>query len=97
MVTRRFVKLKKFNDKNPIAKDEITPIHLAARNGHTLVFLMLSEPTDNINPKDVKGVTPFHEAAKGGHWLICQTIIERVVDKTPKCNTYWYDSLTSRC
>ena len=47
---------------------------------------MLSENTDNINPKDVKGVTPFHEAAKEGHWLIRQTIIERVVDKNPKCN-----------
>ena len=63
----------KAKDKNPIANDGTTPIHLAAQNGHLAVFHLIGEGIDNINPKDLKGVTPLHGGVLDPPGLWCQT------------------------
>ena len=50
------------------------------------MFHLIGESTNNINPRDLNEVTPLHVAANGGHLQICRAIIEKLIDKNPKCN-----------
>ena len=64
---------------NPNVTDEngITPIHLAAANGHLEVFKLLIKSTDNPNkPEFNEGKTPLHLAAEYGHVDIIKTLIK---------------------
>ncbi len=48
-------------------KDELTPLHAAARQGKIKALSALLERGAEVNAKDVHGCTPLHSAAYGGH------------------------------
>ena len=54
---------------NPNAPDKygVTPIHLAAENGHTDVMKVLMDYTDMPNVPDNYGETPIHRAIRYDH------------------------------
>ena len=67
-----------------------SPLHFAAKNGHTEVVLSLllerdlQDPSQALsqslwdpNPRDSNGRTPFHLAAQGGHSEIVEIYLER--------------------
>merc|ERR1712008_394536 len=71
-----------------------TPLHWAARKGHTQVCLYfmreLNQGSDKFNnPKDCQGYTPLHLAAEFGHVETCKVIIENIWDKNPCSARDW--------
>merc|ERR1711884_1007199 len=55
-------------DKNPKDEKGITPLQLAAGNGHLhIVEYLLQHIEGDINPSDSNGFTPLHDAAFNGH------------------------------
>ena len=55
------------DEKNPRNKLGETPLHEAARNGHTEIVKIMAPLTDNPNSPANNGVTPIHEAAWNGN------------------------------
>ena len=49
------------------AKAEITPLHVAAYNGHVSVIRVLLADGSNVNARNENRWTPLHEAAYEGH------------------------------
>lgn len=73
--------VKHLKDKNPVESNGITPIHLAAMNGHVWIYKWLSRHiTGDKNPMDTFGQTPLHFAAYNGDYLMCKLILS-VSDK----------------
>ena len=76
--TKKFVKLfDEAKDKNPNDFNGVTPYHLAAKNGHLEICLMIHQHLETsfdneINPQDHHKYTPFHYAAARGHEKICK-------------------------
>ena len=67
----------------------MTPLHYAAKFGHTEIFRVLIDRIDRIedkNPKDVKGNTPLHKATNSGHLAIVRIIRVRIIEINPKNN-----------
>jgi hypothetical protein len=60
--------------------NEWTPIHAAARYGHTDVFFLLVEHLPNLDVQDRRGCTPLHRASFGGHVDIGQQLLDRGAD-----------------
>ena len=54
-------------ENNPPNCDGITPLHMAARNGHTNTVQLFVERLKNLNPITDSGDTPLHFASKNGH------------------------------
>ena len=73
-------------DKNPAKLSGITPLHLAAHEGHMKICKMFLENIDEKNPGDVDGNTPLHIAAKMGNFELCDFITEYLDDKNPVNN-----------
>ena len=68
--------VKHLEDKNPVESNGITPIHLAALNGHVWIYKWLSRCiSSDKNPMDSFGQTPLHFAADNGDFLMCQMIL----------------------
>ena len=64
-------------DPNVPDKNGITPIHLAAENGHLEVMKLLIKKTNNPNSPEFKnGKTPLHLAAENGHVDIIKILIK---------------------
>ena len=77
------------DDKNIENNLGVTPLFLAAKNGHMDIvemFIKEANSDDDCNPKNVFGYTPLHEAARLGHLLVCQIIVEKVKDANPANN-----------
>ena len=85
-------------DKNIGNQDELTPLHLAAANGHTSVieFILANEENRNdkiLNPECKKhfkigyaapvGFTPLHYAAHKGKLEAYRMIAQHLKDKNP--------------
>ena len=69
-----------------IKYDGVTPLHLAASNGHVKICQLIMEHLSDKNPANdywLGGFTPFHEAAKNGHLAVCQLMIDNLADKNP--------------
>ena len=73
-------------DKNPPSEDGMTPLHLAAGNGHTETFCTIMDRTEDKNPPSGAGWTPLHKAAYNGHTEVCRAILDVVEDKAPLTN-----------
>ena len=81
---------------NPENKEGVTPLHLAAAEGHLEICQqMLKVIKDkhpngryegDVNPKDNVGSTPLHYAASKGQLHICKLFMQIVADKNPKNN-----------
>ena len=81
---------------NPENKEGVTPLHLAAAEGHLeicqqmLKVIKAKHPTGryigDVNPKDNVGSTPLHYAASKGQIYICKLFMQIVADKNPKNN-----------
>ena len=68
--------------KNSKSVAGVTPLHLAALNGHQELFLFLFEnikKKSEVNPRDKLERTPLQMAAENGHMEICQVIIDKLV------------------
>ena len=69
------------SDKSPKDSCNITPLHLAAQEGHTKVVKYLVQHVEDIHPRDnsLEQSTPFDDAKQQGHAAIvnilrpCQT------------------------
>ena len=69
--------------KHPLNIDSFTPMHLAARYGHTSVVQVILYRVKDKNPSNRNGDTPLHFAARHGHLSITKLIVDSVVDKNP--------------
>merc|ERR1711963_256477 len=56
--------------------DQLTPLHLAAREGHSSVVAVLLQSGANINAQDDELLTPLHLAAKNGHKAVVQELVQ---------------------
>ena len=77
------------DDKNLENSLGVTPLVLAAKNGHMDIVEMFIKDginDDECNPKNILGNTPLHEAAKRGHLNVCQVIVEKVKNANPANN-----------
>ena len=70
-------------DKNPANIDGITPLSVAAQNGHFEVCQLIIQNVEDKNPANKIGDTPLHYAAENGHLDICKLIMDNVEDKNP--------------
>ena len=74
---------------NPKNDRGVTPLHLAAAEGHLEIckqMLNVIEPEndeclDDLNPKDNEGSTPLHYSALNGHMSICRLLLRNLVLK----------------
>ena len=69
------------NPKN--GRPGMTPLHMAAKNGHIEICKIILEKIVDKNPKDNSDWTPLHKAAGNGHVEVCKLILEKVADKNP--------------
>ncbi|XP_069186760.1 transient receptor potential cation channel subfamily A member 1 homolog isoform X2 [Procambarus clarkii] len=80
-------------DKSCInAKDseKLTPLHVAAKNGHWKACSELVKAGANLEDKDASGLTPLHWAAKMGFSECCKKLLEHkasINNKNNKGNT----------
>ena len=56
------------------SSQRLTPLHLAAENGHFEICRMIMDSVEDKNPADQWGTTPWHEAERNGHYDICKLI-----------------------
>ena len=69
------------NPKN--GRPGMTPLHMAAFNGHIEICKIIIDKIVDKNPKDNSDWTPLHKAAGNGHVEVCKLILEKVEDKNP--------------
>ena len=76
-----------FSGKNPVSTKEygsgVTPLHLAASDGHLEVCKLIMEKLTDKNPGTAHEQTPFHWAARSGQLAVCKHMIENFSDKNP--------------
>ena len=70
------------NPGDPFFK--ITPLHVAAINGHLKIIDFIVENIIDANPGDEYGTTPLHLAAGRGHLEACRFFLSKIVDRNPK-------------
>ena len=72
---------------NPKNEEGVTPLHLAAAEGHLEIckkMLTVIEPeneecNDELNPKDKDGSTPLHYSASNGQLSICRLLLHNLL------------------
>ena len=78
--------MNQVSDKNPINDKGDTPLHLAAKFGHSSVCEAIMNNVINKNPPNNKGDTPLHCAAANGHIQLVKDILKHVTIKNPVNN-----------
>lgn len=63
-------------DPNPIDEKGYTPLMLAAKNGHYIIVLYLTEAKANLDHADKEGHTALMLAAKNGHSKIALHLVK---------------------
>ena len=77
--------LKKSVHKNPENEYGVTPLHLAAKNGHfDICILLIANILTDKNPRNDIGRTPLHAAALKDYLDICELLVNNTVDKNPR-------------
>lgn len=66
--------------RKPLSTDGYSPLHWAARMGHTEVVDYLAKRGANINVRDDDGWTPLHLAAQHGHLDVVKLLVARGAD-----------------
>jgi cytohesin len=56
-----------------------TPLHIAARGGHTEIVKLLLARNVDVNPKDRQGDTPIELALQGGHMPVVELLVAKGV------------------
>ena len=83
-VKKIFVTVKQFVEYDLYRKkQQWSPLHIAAAQGHLEFCKYIIEKTNNPNPKKRSGLTAFHMAASSGCRDICELIIDNLEDKNP--------------
>ena len=69
-----------------LAKDGIrtTPLHLAAREGHSSICSLILKVSCDKNPSNINGRTPLHLAAENGHFDVCKLLLDCVENFSPE-------------
>ena len=62
----------------------LTPLHIAAENGHTGMSKLLIEKGADVNGKNKHGKTPLHYAAGNGNAAVAELLIEKGADVNAK-------------
>jgi len=62
----------------------LTPLHLAAQEGHLSVVEYLFNQNTDINSKDKNDYTPLHLAAQEGHLSVVEYLINKKADVNAK-------------
>ena len=70
----------------PRNNDGVTPLHLAALNGHKDVAELLLANKAEVNAKDNHGETPLHLAAVNGHKDVAELLLANKADVNAKVN-----------
>ena len=61
----------------------MTPLHLAAMDGHLEVCRLIIENVQDKNPANWDGKTPLHLATLYGQHEVCRLLIENVARENP--------------
>ena len=80
--SKRIIEITDYRRNNSYLPN-LTPLHLAAENGHFDVCKLILENVVSKNPVAFNGLTPLHSAAKGGHLDIIKLLIDNGVDRRP--------------
>ena len=71
--------------KNPSDSEGITPLHLAAKNGHRSVCELIMDMIEMYPGNHEFNHTPLHFAAEMGHYDLCNFFIDQIKgNKNPK-------------
>ena len=77
--------LKDPKNQNPFDKNGFTPLHFAARKGHSSIFKQIAFKVEEKNPKSKNNfITPLHEAANNGKLDICIYILNHLKNSNDK-------------
>ena len=63
------------DDKNPTTNNGVTPLYLAAENGHLEICKLIIENLDDKSPPIDERFIPLCIAAHNGHLKICQLLM----------------------
>jgi len=66
----------------------ITPLYIAAENGHTEIVQLLLQHHANKDLHLISGFTPLLIAARNGHTDVVQTLLDNGADKEAADRTY---------
>ena len=76
----------------------ITPIHIAAQEGHINIVKTLMTSTDNPDVADNDGNTPIHVSASWGSTEIVETLMTTTDNpNVATCKQQWMDSNSCCC
>lgn len=73
----------------PVAQDDQTPLHCAARIGHTNMVKLLLENGASPNLATTAGHTPLHTAAREGHVDTALALLEKEASQACMTKVQW--------
>jgi ankyrin repeat protein len=73
---------------NEIDNDNRTLLHIAAREGHKEVALLLIDRGADMSAKACKMLTPLHEAAANGYEGLVQLLLDRGADRSAEMDDW---------